>query len=432
MHILRSKRTPLGSEPLPAAISLLSAPFAPGLKPLHTRALGVLALTLSGLVTGSACFAQAATPTPAQAGAPGQTASRLMGTVSSIQGTTLVLKLENGSEATVEVSPEARVVRAAPGQKTLADATVIHLEDLTTGDRVLARATPGADSTHFSAIVVVAMKQADIAQVHAGQSEDWQKRGVSGVVKTADPIAGTLTIALATPGKTMLIHTTPKTIVRRYAPDSVQFADAKTSTLDQVHPGDQLRARGDKSDDDSTLSAEEIVAGSFRNIAGTVTSVDAAHNTVTVTDLATKKPVSLQTGPESQLRKLPPEMAERLASRFKAPQGDPVAGAPIPPSSGRSEPAAGAAPPPAGRGGRGGDLSQMLQRAPIITLADLKKGDAVMIVASQPGGSAGATSTAITLLAGVEPLLEGSSSASQGIFSASWNMGGAPAAEGAQ
>lgn len=46
----------------------------------------------------------------------------------------------------------------------------------------------------------------------------------------------------------------------------------------------------------------------------------------------------------------------------------------------------------------------MIPRMPTGTLADLKSGDAVMIVASEP--SPGSTSvTAITLLSGVEPIL---------------------------
>jgi hypothetical protein len=63
----------------------------------------------------------------------------------------------------------------------------------------------------------------------------------------------------------------------------------------------------------------------------------------------------------------------------------------------------------------------MLQRTPPVQLADLHKGDAVMIVATQ--GTPG-SATAVTLLAGVEPILTASPSASQSMFSASWNVGG--------
>ena len=46
----------------------------------------------------------------------------------------------------------------------------------------------------------------------------------------------------------------------------------------------------------------------------------------------------------------------------------------------------------------------MIPRMPTGTLADLKKGDAVMVVATEP--TPGATDvTAVTLLSGVEPIL---------------------------
>jgi hypothetical protein len=46
----------------------------------------------------------------------------------------------------------------------------------------------------------------------------------------------------------------------------------------------------------------------------------------------------------------------------------------------------------------------MMERLPTGTLADLKTGDAVMIVAFQPSPGSN-TVTAITLLSGVEPIL---------------------------
>ena len=64
------------------------------------------------------------------------------------------------------------------------------------------------------------------------------------------------------------------TVIRRYAPDSVKFDDAKPGTLDQIKPGDQLRARGTKNADGNELAAEEIVSGTFRNVAGVVVATD--------------------------------------------------------------------------------------------------------------------------------------------------------------
>ena len=65
----------------------------------------------------------------------------------------------------------------------------------------------------------------------------------------------------------------------------------------------------------------------------------------------------------------------------------------------------------------------MLARMPAVSISELNKGDAVMLVATQ--GSAGSGPTAITLLAGVEPIL---TAAPAGMNAAAtvlspWNLG---------
>ena len=121
-------------------------------------------------------------------------------------------------------------------------------------------------------------------------------------MSSVDTASGTLTVSVAAPGgsKALVIHTTKDTALRRYAPDSVNFDEAKPAPLDSVKPGDQLRARGTRNADGSEFAAEEIVSGSFRNISGTVVSVDAAMGVVSVTDLATKKPVVVKITAQSQ------------------------------------------------------------------------------------------------------------------------------------
>jgi hypothetical protein len=63
----------------------------------------------------------------------------------------------------------------------------------------------------------------------------------------------------------------------------------------------------------------------------------------------------------------------------------------------------------------------MLGRVPTVAISDLQKGDALMIVSTQ--GESGAPVSAITLLAGVEPVLTASSSASgAATLLSGWNM----------
>ncbi|HEY4043724.1 MAG TPA: hypothetical protein VGM32_18020, partial [Rhodopila sp.] len=286
------------------------------------------------------------------------------------------------------------------------------------GDRVLAIVHPAADGSATTATTLIAMKQSALAEHQQAEEADWQRRGVGGLVKSVDAAAGTITIASG--ARTLTIHATPKTVVRHYSPDSIKFSDTQPSTLAQIQPGDQLRARGDRNADGGEVTADEIVAGSFRNIAGTVLSTDPAANILTIRDLATKKPVTIHVTAESQMHKLPEQMAHYLAMSLKRGGSGQQNGQEHPAESGAS---AGSASRQAGGAGgqRNGDLSQMLQRTPPVQLSDLHKGDAVMIVATQ--GTPG-SATAVSLLAGVEPILTASPSASQSMFSASWNLGG--------
>jgi hypothetical protein len=298
----------------------------------------------------------------------------------------------------VKVQPGARLVRLAPGQTDLKGAAAIQLGDLQVGDRVLVRGKLDDDGVSVDASAVIVMKQQDIAQRKQQEMQDWQRRGVGGLVKQVDIQAGTVSIAVNAAGgsKTVVVITTPKTICKRYAPDSVKWEDATAGKLEDIHPGDQLRARGDKNPDGSQLAAEEIVAGTFRNIAGVVTAVDAAQGTLTVQDLTTKRPVTVSITADSQMKELPAQLAQGLAMRLKAGGSHDVSHDATPAATPAPAAAADARP-------HGGDLNQMLSRLPAAALGDLHKGEAVMIVSTT--GSAGRLPAAITLLGGVEPIL---------------------------
>ena len=251
---------------------------------------------------------------------PNSAVQQAVGTIKAITGRIVTLTTDAGANVFATVSDSTRIVRVEPGQTDLKTAVPLNFEELQTGDRVLVRGGLSADGASLAlATSVIAMKHADVAAKQQQTLEDWQKRGVGGLVSAIDPATGVISVSTvtATGPKTVAIHTTKDTILRRYAPDSVKFDDAKVGTLGEVRAGDQLRARGTRSTDGSELAADEIVSGSFRNISGTIDSVDAANNTVTVTDLVTKKPVVVKITAQSQIRKLSPLVAQGLAQRLK-------------------------------------------------------------------------------------------------------------------
>ncbi len=340
-----------------------------------------------------------------------------------------MLKTDAGPEVTISVPDGARIVRLAAGQTDLKSAPAITFAEIQVGDRMLLRGRAGANG-EIEATTIVVMKQADVAQKQQHDREDWQKRGTGGIVSAIDAAAGTFTISV-TPTLSVLVKTTKDTSFLRYSPDSVKFADAQKGTIDQIKTGDQLRARGTRSADGKEIAAEEVISGTFRNIAGTVSSIDAANNSITVKDILAKKSVVIKFNSDSQLRKLAPQMAQRLAFFLKGAQAA-QGGAPVGEQiSAGGAPAAGRGPTGAGPGARpagGPDFQQMLNRIPSITLADLQKEDAIMVVATQ--GTTGNEVTAITLLGGVEPILTASpnGTSAAALFSG-WNLG-APGGEG--
>lgn len=331
---------------------------------------------------------------------------RKVGTVKAVNGKTVTLKTDAGADVNIIVQDSTTLRQLPAGQKDLKAAVPIQLQNIQVGDRMLAGGTAGDDGQSINATTVIVMKQSDLAQQQQHQREDWQKRGVGGIVTAIDAAGGTVTISV-TPTYNITVKTSPKTGFLRYAPDSVKFSDAKPGAFDQIKNGDQLRARGDRSEDGKEVTAEEIVSGSFRNIAGTVISVDATNNTITVHDLITKKQVVVKISQDTQLRKLTPQMAQGLAMLLK---GRPEGAPPAPASSG----------PPGGRPGGPPDLQRMLGRVPTVTLADLQKGEALMIVSTQGEGASAVS--AITLLAGVEPVLTASNASSAATLLSGWNM----------
>lgn len=393
---------------------------------------GALTATLLSYAAVSAASAGSASnmksgPNLQQASAQ-NTSTRPVGAIQSIIGNAIVIKTDAGAQVSVVVSDSTKILRIEPGEKDLSHAAVIQLQDLQVGDRILVSGRPAESGNSLNATTVIVMKKSDIQANQEQQRQEWQ-RGVGGLVQSTNPTSGTIVVNVSALGgtKTITIHTSNNAILRRYAPDSVKFDDAKPGMLAQIHPGDQLRARGTRSADGASFDAKEIVSGSFRNIAGTITAVDAGTNTVRVMDLISKKDVLVKFTPESEIRQLPPMMAQGIAMRLRGGQngafanGRGAAEANRPPSA----QAASDQPSPRfqrARGGAGGppDLQQMLNRLPPVKVTDLQKGEAVMIVSTE--GAVPGEVTAITMLGGVESILEAAPKGQQAMTLSPWSL----------
>ena len=414
--------------------------------PMRRLRLIALQVSLMGAVAGSVllptrCSAQAASATRS---------GPQRGTVKVVDGNNLTITTDAGQETVISVAADARIQRLAPGSTDLKTAEPATLPDVAVGDRILATGAPGDAPGSFNASRIILMKSSDIAQRHAAEQQDWQGHGTSGIVSAIDVSTGAISVSSGT--RKLQVVTAPATTYRRYADGSVKFEDARPGTLADIHVGDQLLARGTKSDDGASVQATEIVSGSFKNLSGTILSVDAAKNAVSIKDLATKRNVTVQLTSSSALHRLPPQMAAMFAARSHggggastgAPGSSASVAAPAGPAaatSGPSRPAAalsnGGGSPEGGHAGGsgrsgGGDLSQVVARLPAVPISDLHTGDAVMIVAEQSASDSGSL-TAITLLAGVEPILAAAPSGSAAMTLSPWSVGsGAPEGGGSQ
>ena len=380
--------------------------------PLHSLRAVPLGLLLAFAVAG----AQAQTPAggPAQAAAP-----RQAGTVKAITPHDFVLTTAAGQDVAVTVPANARILLVPPGSKDLSAAQAGTMGDIAAGDRAIVSGSAGDAGGMLNATRVIVMKSSAIAANRAQDQAAWA-RGAGGIVRSVDPATGIITLSSGM--RTLTIDTTPKTIVRRYAGTSVRFEDAVQSNVPAIHPGDQLRVRGERSPDGTTIVADEIVTGSFSNFSGIISAVDPTAGTVTLKDLATKRPVTVAVTDGSNLRRLPAGVGH--ASGGQAPGEGQGGHAAQPASAPAGDQGSSAGHPGGGYGhgaGAGADLSRMMNRLPTETLANLKPGDAVMIVANNPQSG---QPTAISLLVGVEQILAAHPAGETTL--SPWSLGGAP------
>ncbi len=374
------------------------------------------------------------------------------------------VKADDGVAYTIELGDSTNYLHIPPGEKDLKKATKIALSDVVVGDRLLARGPFTDETKSIAARTVVVMTKADVAKKQEQDRAEWQKRGIAGTVTAVNADAKEITVKTHGRDASDIVVETSSAGFRRYAPDSVRFSDAKPSSFTELHIGDSIRALGTKNEDGTRYKAEELISGSFETIAATVVSVNAATGDVVVTDLKTKKPVTIHTNSNTMLRKIDERIATFLARRMRpdaAAGGAPGAGGGYPGGPGGAGAGAGAAssrPPqaqsavPGGTGAsdgsgrppfvgggagagagaaggygagagaaRGGDLQQLLERSPQLALADLKKGDALIISSSKSAD--GSSMTAFSLVAGVEPFLAAAPRTAGQVDLGSWSIG---------
>ena len=370
----------------------------------------VIALVLALVPAGSSASAQTAAASPGSqpTADPAITPNGAIGEVKVIDvaAKQMIVKTDAGSLVTVVLNDNTAYMRVAPGETTLTNAAKIAFGDVGEGDRIFARGLVADDRKSVPARVVIVMNKADIAKKQDLERAEWKKRGLLGVITALKPETKEITISSRTMAgpQSIIIPVSDKVEMRRYAPDSIKFADAKTAKFEELKVGDQLRALGDRNPEGTQFTAEKVVTGAFRNVGGVVTAIDASTGEIKVNDLQTKQPLTIVVKQDSVLRKFPP--ADQMGAMMMARSGPGVAPGGAPATSGGAGASSSGPGGPGGgmrMGGGGMNMQDMLERLPTISAAEVKVGDTIIVSSTQ--GADPSRLTAISLISGADTLL---------------------------
>ncbi|HSE17380.1 MAG TPA: hypothetical protein VLB46_10015 [Pyrinomonadaceae bacterium] len=353
-----------------------------------------------------------------QGGDPNITAKYAIGEVKAIDTAAkqLTIKTDAGSTVTVSLNDKTTYKKLAPGEQSLTNATDVTVAELAEGDRVMARGTVSADQKTVPAVMVIVMTKGDLAKKAEAERAEWRRRGILGVISALKSETKEITITHRTMAgsQSIVIPVSDNTEMRRYAPDSIKFGDAKPSNFGELKVGDQLRALGDRTEDPLRFNPQKIVTGSFRTVGGVVTAINAETGEIKINELEKKTPLTIIVKQDAVLRRFPSEMGMMGGFNRGAggPGGAPAGGGQGQAAQGNAQQRPQGAGGPGGQGGPGGpggrpgggfNINDMLERLPTISLADVKVGDTIIVSSTQ--GVDPTRLTAISLVAGADTLL---------------------------
>jgi len=339
-----------------------------------------------------------------------------VGTVAAFKsGTEIEFRPDTGAPVDVKLTPDTLAQKIAPGETSLKNATAASVTDLMIGDRVLVTLEAGTNTARR----VVIMSATDISKRDEADRQDWNTRGLSGVV--AERSGNTITIrSQSLQGETrQTVTLSDQTKFRRYAADSVRFADAKPSRAGEISIGDQLRARGQKSADGNGVAAEEVVFGTFLVTAGSVVSANPDTKEITLKEMGSGKSMIVRLTSDSRIKQMAalpgapggafpggafPGGGPGAPGRGGPPGGAPFGGFPPAGANGGMPPGREGMPPglPPGRGGVP-TIAQMVDTMKSGTFDDIKPGETIVV--SSTKGAQNDHLTAITLLTNADMLI---------------------------
>ena len=356
----------------------------------------------------------------------------LIGTVEKVDaaGKVLAVKPDKADQTTVKFDDKTQFLRLAAGETDTKKATRAAAADVSVGDRVIARLREGEDGK--PAVFLYFSKQAELAQRKEKTAEEW-KNGVSGLADSVDQAGKKIVITVrgAGPAKSVALDVSSNILdVTRFSPET---GKNEPSTLASIRPGDQVTVIGQKNADMTAIKVDAITSGFYKTLPVQIRSIDTATGQIAAMDLASKKPITISIGTDSVLKRLDDATAQQLARRLnptiqaegRGGRGGRGGGA----DSGAAPVAIPGAIPDAaagGRGGRGGgrplDLGKVVDQAPVITLADLKPNEPIVVFGAATDDLS--KMRALRLISGVDPILRAAPQNGSDPLAGNWSLGG--------
>ncbi len=171
------------------------------------------------------------------------------GSVTKVDAAAKVIsvKTDKGDTA-VKFDDKTQFLALGPGETDLTKAAPMKPEDLTAGDRILARVR-AADPTGLPATRAIINRQSDIAKRDARTLEDWRTQSVAGLVGAVDASAKTITMKVrgatpAAPVKEVTIDVSGKVTYERFSADTGRGMNR--ATWRRFARSDQIRVLGEQ------------------------------------------------------------------------------------------------------------------------------------------------------------------------------------------
>jgi hypothetical protein len=320
-----------------------------------------------------------------------QTAKPVLGTVTGFKPFEILLKSDSGENVAARFGTDTEVMQVPPGERDFSKAARAAVTDILAGDRIMATFVAGMPEARR----IVLITSRDISKRNEAEKLDWQVRGINGLALSHEGNRITLLIRTPEGNHEAAVTVTEKTSIRRYAPDSVKFTQAVPGTVAEIAAGDQVRARGAKSEDGKKVVAEDVVFGTFLTRMGAITAVRRDQGEIDIQEVTTRKPLTVRIAGDSQMKKMPDLRAMMTGSKV------PAAGGHVAPP-----------PQPATPPGKPFDIQMAMQGLPAATFDDLRVGSAVVITSTK--GSSPSTVTAIMLMANAGFLVQMAQGAGEG------------------